>query len=229
MSEYNFNEKVFDALFQEAVRDNFYLELEDLPNNKELNELYTFSPEHEARMRQLFLKERRKIKLTSFVKWSKKAVAIIAIIVSLFSGGLMTNASVRKAVYDTLIEWYDKYASFTSATSSEAEKTNIQPSYLPDGFIESSRLEMTEFTIIEYTLGELTITFQSSLANGLIAVNNENINYTTFIENEIEYHRFTATSDVAENIIVWTLDGQRYTVSSTLSIDELHKIAVSVN
>jgi len=48
------NDNVFEALFRQAVIDNFLEEIDSLPPDEELSKIYIFSPEHEARMQRLF-------------------------------------------------------------------------------------------------------------------------------------------------------------------------------
>ena len=54
MSEMLLIDEIFDAMFRQAVIDNFYEEYNALPPIEELREKYTFSERHEKRMNELF-------------------------------------------------------------------------------------------------------------------------------------------------------------------------------
>jgi len=222
------NDSVFEALFKQAVIDNFYEELDSLPPDEELSKTYTFSPEHEARMQRLFARELRRERIQNFAKWSKRVAAVILITVTVLFAAMMFVPQVRAVVVETITEWYEKFVSFTSSTS-ETEKTNLEPGYIPEGFFEILRDEKeTTTTIIFYNDEGVMIAYQSFRAKGSLAVDNEKVLYEVQTINKIEYHIFVSTDDGGENTIVWDMDSQRYKITSTISVAELVVIALSV-
>ena len=230
MSNRQASEGIFDALFGQAVIDNFYEELDSLPLDEELAEQYTFSQEHEIRMKKLFAREDRKERLRDAVKWSRRIAAAIAIVVTLLFVSLMTVPQVRAVVFQTLTEWYEKFVRFTS-NAPEAEKTNLEPGYIPEGFVEFEREEIPMITIIEYASSDTgeTIKFISSRASGSTSADNEGMVYTVIEVDDIEYHIFTSEDAISEHIIIWDKANQRYTLTSTILVEELLKMANSVN
>ena len=56
MTEMLLSEDIFDAMFRQAVIDNFYEYYNSLPPLEEISEMYTFSERHEKRMNELFIK-----------------------------------------------------------------------------------------------------------------------------------------------------------------------------
>ena len=222
-------DSVFEALFRQAVIDNFYEELDSLPPDVELAKQFAFSPEHELRMKKLFAREERLERLHTTAKWSRRLVATIAIVVTLLFGSLMLVPQVRATVVQTLIEWYERFTMFTS-NAPEAEKTNLEPQYIPIGFVEIVRDELELMTTILYLNEDdgSVISFSSTRMSGSTAVDNEMVDYIVSVVNGNEYHCFVSTEAGGEVTIVWEKNNQRYIITSTISIDELMKMAVSV-
>ena len=221
------NDSVFEALFRQAVIDNFLEELDSLPPEEELAKLYTFSPEHETRMQRLFAREARRERTRAVIMWTRRAAAVFVIAVTIIFGVLMFNPQVRAAVVETVTEWYEKFVRFTS-NAPEMAKTNLEPGYIPDGFVEIVRDSDDIMTTIIYDGESDTIVFQSFRSSGSLSVDNENNNYEIRKIDGIEYHVFTTSLDNGENSIVWDIDGQRYAIFSIISIDELLAIAISI-
>ena len=222
------DDSVFEALFRQAVIDNFNEELNSIPSNDELAKQITFSPEHETRMKKLFTRDERKERTRTIIKWARRAVAVILIAVTVLFGALMFVPSVRALVIETVTEWYEKFVTFTSRAP-EAEKMNLEPGYLPEGFYEIVRDEvgMTETIIFENGEGKL-IVFQSTRTSDNVSIDNENNNYEVRLIGGIEYHVFAAINSEAENTVLFDIYGQRFIISSSISVDELLFIASSI-
>ena len=222
------DDSVFEALFRQAVIDNFNEELNSIPSNDELAKQITFSPEHEARMKKLFTRDERKERTRTIIKWARRAVAVILIAVTVLFGALMFVPSVRALVIETVTEWYEKFVTFTSRAP-EAEKMNLEPGYLPEGFYEIVRDERDTTAMIIYENKDgIVITFQSSMATDTAFIDNENNYYKVQIINGVEYHTFNAINDDDENTVLWDTYGQRFIISSSISIDEMLNIATSI-
>ena len=229
MSNSRVHEGIFEALFGQAVIDNFYEELNSLPPDEELAKQYTFSQAHEMRMKKLFAKDDRRDMLQNAAKWSRRFAAAIAIVVTLLFVSLMTVPKVRAVVVQTLTEWYEQFVRFTSNVP-ESEKKNLEPEYIPDGFVEIIREETHMLvTIIYMDVNEdQIITFLSARASASTSVDNEDKDYTILEISGIDYHLFTSLDSSGENSIVWEMSGQRYSIMSTISVEALKKMAISV-
>lgn len=60
MNKDQMNDLIFEALFHQAVIDNFNEEIDSIPINEQLSKIYSFSPGFEMRMKKLFTKDRRR-------------------------------------------------------------------------------------------------------------------------------------------------------------------------
>ena len=222
------NDSVFEGLFKQAVIDSFLEELDSLPPDEELAKIYVYSPEHEAGMKKLFAREARKERIRKTARRAGKMAAVLAIAVTILFGILMSVPQVRATVIDTIVEWYDKFTKFTSPAP-ETIKPNLEPRYIPGGFKEVFRDEVAMSTDIIYENDAgIILVFQYSDARNSVSVDNENNHYEILLIDGIEYHIFETIVDRGENTIVWELYGQRNTIFSIISIDELLAVATSI-
>lgn len=60
MNKAQMDDVVFEALFRQAVIDDFNEEIAPISANEQLANIFTFSPEFEMRMKKLFKKDRRR-------------------------------------------------------------------------------------------------------------------------------------------------------------------------
>jgi hypothetical protein len=229
MSVSQLSDSVFEALFRQAIIDNIYEEVDSYPPDEELTKMYTFSDAHEKRMKALFARVVRQARFHAVAKWSWRSVAAIMIVATILFGALMFVPQVRAAVVQTLTEWYEKFVRFTS-DAPETEKTNLEPTHIPQGFVEVSREDIPMMLTVIYVNDDssTTIAFQSFRAADSASVDNEDMNYLLLEIEGVKYHFLISNDGSGKNSIVWDADGQRYTITSTISTDELLKMAISV-
>jgi len=149
MDEQMHADSIFDALFGQAVIDNFYEEYNLLPSLGEISKDYTFSENHEKRMKALFVNEVRKERIGTFMKVSRKIAAVFLIIFILMVGALMFNPNVRAAIAETIISWHREFVKFISPDV-EAEGSSKVPTYVPEGFLEAHFETVNDSTLILY-------------------------------------------------------------------------------
>ncbi|MHB8061777.1 MAG: DUF4367 domain-containing protein [Ruminiclostridium sp.] len=222
---------LFDAVFAQAVIKNFEDELAEIPSRQELEKTYSFSAVHIAKMKKLFGQDKRKDILRRIGIWGRSTAAVIVIIMALFFGVMLSSPQVRAAVTDVIVQWYEKFTSFTSGTNEQTKVYNIEwwPAYLPDGFSEHEILQTGGINeICFYNTNGKDITLIYLTSTGSIAVNNEGVIYSTVTVNDIVYHLFESKEEGTRSSIVWDMNGYRFTILSEYPIKELQKMAVSV-
>lgn len=223
---------LFDAVFAQAVIKNFEDELAEIPPRQELEKIYSFSAVHIAKMKKLFWQDKRKDIIRKIDKWSRSTAAVIVIIMVLFFGVMLSSPQVRAAVTDVIVQWYEKFTSFTSGTNEQTKVDNIEwwPAYLSDGFSEHEILQTGGINeICFYNTNGKDITLIYLTSTGSIAVNNEGVIYSTVTVNDIVYHLFESKEEGTRSSIVWDMNGYRFTILSEYPIKELQKMAVSVS
>ncbi|MCL2221852.1 MAG: DUF4367 domain-containing protein [Oscillospiraceae bacterium] len=228
MSNSRMSEIEFESLLRHAVIENFYEELDSLPPREELAKMYTASPEHEKRMRKLFARENRKEISKKIQKIGRRAAAAALILVILLFSALMFNPEVRATVVETIKSWSQEFVRFTSPYA-ESEGTSKEPTFIPAGFWEEHRSELDFITTVFYMNADGEhIMFESTAADGSVAVDGTDVEHDVIIEEGIEFHVFVSTDELADSFIVWEVGGWIYRLYSTIPVEYLQIMALSL-
>lgn len=231
MNSHEFDSTLFDAVFAQAVIKNFEDELKEIPPRQELEKMYSFSVSHIAKMKKLFRQEKRRDIFRKIGIWGRSTAAVIVIAMALLLGALLLSPQVRAAVSEVIIQWYEKFTSFTSGTTEQTDIDNLEfwPTYLPEGFSRHEVLQsgsINEINFFNTEGNDITLVYLESA--GAIAVNNENVIYSTVTNNNFVYHIFESKEEGTRSSIVWDMNGYRFTILSEYPIKELQKMAVSI-
>ena len=133
-------ENVFDALLKTAFEEYSRAELDKLPSDAELRAMYPPQRELPKKLRRL---EKRYARREPAVLFYFKRVCVI-LLVTLVAGTaiLSTQPSVRAAITNTVVNWFEKYVeiifvdnSLEGETELETFKTEkLQVGYIPEGY-----------------------------------------------------------------------------------------------
>ncbi len=224
---------VFEALFRQAVIDDYNEEIDSIPSKDELMEIISFSPEFDLRMKKLFARERRKDFYRKALSHSKRAAAVLVVAATLIFGVLLFNPEVRAAVKNTVVKWYDKFTSFIFQSDGSDIDGEIEWNlgYLPPGFRENSVEKLGKVTNMVYVNDSGDTIYISCRPEGNdtnISVDNENHLIESETINGHEAYIAKATNNDFENGVIWSMKGYTFNIWSKLSIDELIAIAQSV-
>ncbi len=233
MNKDQVNDVVFEALFRQAVIDGFNEEIDSIPTNKQLAKIYTFSPEFEIRMKKLFIKDRRRGLLKNTMLYSRRVASVLIIVLGLLFGTLLFNTEVRAAVGKVLVEWYEKFTSFTFNDDEVIyEKKDWTLNYLPEGYTLKNYEVLGRITNIEFTNNQGDkIRFSYRLEEGItnISVDNENHEINSYVILDKEAFSITAVNDKFDNGVIWNMDGHTFDLWGKIPVDELRKIAESIS
>lgn len=232
MNKAKINDIVFEALFRQAVIDEFNEELDLIPSNEELSALYPFTPEFESRMTKLIIKDRRKSTFKKIVLYSKRIALIFIITLGLLFGTLLFNSEVRAAVGGIIIEWYEKFTSFTFREEGIViEKKDWELGYLPQNYKLVKEETLGRITYIEFRNNfdeKIRFSYRPEDSNTSISIDNENhtIERTQILGNEA----FSAISEDEQfdNGLIWNMKSNTFDLWGKISVNELIKIAESI-
>lgn len=141
----------------------------------------------------------------------------------------MLNPTVQAAVRETIIEWYEEFTRFVGVGSVESTETSSwAPSYLPEGYVEVSRLESDVVTIRYENDRAILLTLIYSNELNDFRVDNEGAEYVTEEIDGIMYYCFIAEEIRKPSNVVWTSDGYSFDLNGCLDIDELLRVSVSI-
>jgi len=233
MNEDKVNDVVFEALFRQAVIDDFNEEIDSIPTNEQLAKIYTFSPKFEIQMKKLFTKDRRKHFIKTVSLYSRRAISVIIIVLGLLFGTLLFNTEVRATVGNVLIEWYEKFTSFTFKDDEiidEKEEWNLN--YIPEGYTLNNYEKLGRITNIEFTNKQgdkirFSYRPEGNITN--ISVDNENhkIDRGEILNNEAYF--VNGIDNAFDNGIIWNMNGHTFDLWGIIPVDELKKVAESIS
>lgn len=233
MNKDQVNDVVFEALFRQAVIDDFNEEIDSIPTNEQLANIYTFSPEFEMRMKKLFIKDRRRSLLKDTMLYSRRVASVLIIVLGLLFGTLLFNTEVRAAVGKVLVEWYEKFTSFTfNADKVIDEKKDWTLNYLPEGYELKNYEVLGRITNIEFTNNQGDkIRFSYRPEEGItnISVDNENHEISSYVILDKEAFSITAVNDKFDNGLIWNMEGHTFDLWGKIPVDELKKVAESIS
>lgn len=223
------NDSIFEALFRQAVIDDYLEEINAIPSNEELSKIYTFSSKFELRMKKLFAREERRERFIILAKYAKRVAAVFVFGVIVLFGALLFNPEVRAAVQKVIIQWYGQFTSFTftNELSSNADTNILYTGYLPDGFKKHKTEDLTTMTYVIFlnSVGDEIRIKYSQADNINLSVDNENHLVEEYTVNGRQTFAVTAISNEFENGVIFDSNGFVLEIWSSLSIDELLKMA----
>jgi len=222
MTEQTFNEyiseAVLDAIIKYAVTESVELRIADIRAD---NTAHVFSKRHMRRMNTLFKRIGRRVSV-------RVITVAAAILLVMMNSALLSDYAVRGAVGGAVVTWFEKHVKFSGDEVSIA--ILWEPAYVPDGYIEVYRNQQDEgISMMLYADADDNILqFLYDGDDNSLSVNNEMVEYGQVMKNEIVYHTFTAASDEYASSVVWDMSERRFCVAGMLPIEELLKIAQSV-
>ena len=232
MNRNQVNDTVFEALFRQVIIDKFNEEIDSIPSNEQLSKKYSFSPEFEIRMKKLFEKDRRNNFIKTSMTYSRRVASILIIILGLMFSTLLFNTRVRAAVGKVLVEWYEKFTSFTfrdDEVINEIKDWNLK--YLPEGYIQNKYEVLGRITNIEFKNNEGDkIRFFYRPENSIINISVDNENHeidSCLVLGNVGYS-ISAIKKEFDNGIIWNMDDHTFNLWGKLSRDELKKMAEAI-
>lgn len=233
MNKNQVGDTVFEALFRQAVIDDFNEEIDSIPTNEQLAKIYSFSIEFETRMKKLFTRDHRKNSFKNAMFYSRKVASILIIVLGLLFGTLLFNTEVRAAVGKALVEWYDKFTSFTFTDEGvNAEKKDWMLNYLPTGYALKNYEVLGRITNIEFTNSQgdkIRFSYRPEESITNISVDNENHEINSYVILDRDAFSVTAINDKFDNGVIWNMEGHTFDLWGKIPMNELKKVAESIS
>lgn len=189
---------------------------EDLPDPQ-------YSKKHIKRMNSLF----NKMRGDKYHRFTTKTIKIMLVAAVLLA--LMLTAFVIPSSREAIIKTFDIKSRYKMTVNNNNSVTNeIFVGYIPKGFELTEKYYDGKTSWVAYTLNNgkiFTINKHSSMIE--VYFDSENIDEKSYTINNITY---TSTTDsTGYSVIVWNQNDYIYKIDSNLNIEELLKIAQTVN
>jgi len=238
MDKVNLRGKLFDAILESAVKDDFEQELEKMPSEEDLVKEYSLSAGLQEKINKIIANGRRKMRLQKVRRISKKAAVIIAVIIPVTLAGLFSVEASRNAIFNSILNWQSDHATihFEDNTSSQAPQSILTDGlykavYLPNGFTEGKPTKMgTSAQIVYQNKDQTTILFDQSPVSeeGSLSIDTEHTVYSELTINGYKASLFAGKTSKDNTVLVWRNKTNSFTLISTIDKDELLKIAENI-
>lgn len=218
-------DKALEAILDEAAKE---ANMELGKNLQEPEEEIQFSAESEARMRKLFQQERKKRRVKTVRRYSKRAVcALLAVLI--ISGVAVFSVSAWRVKFLNFIlnvgEPNTDY-SFGEESQQSYSDDEITLAYIPDGFALEEQDQTERKLKLRFGDGEQYFDLIVNKIAGRMSVDTEDSTGTQQIEINGREAVFTANDNVGT--LIWADDTHAYRLMGNLSQAEIIKIAENV-
>jgi hypothetical protein len=241
MNKSELYDRVFETFLQAAVEENFQGELNTLPPEEVLRKEYAPSPEQKQKIQKVIKKAYYQSLRHKAASIAKKAAVIIAIIIPISLGSLLSVEASRNAIFNTVLDWKSDHVNvhFQEDSSGQSRQSAqgadegglYQPQYLPDGFTESKTIKVGPILQTKYLNKEnVSILFdQTPLSKeGTIALDTEHSTYRKITINGQKASLFAANTPEDKTFILWQDKKTSFMLSSTVDQKELIKMAENI-
>ena len=228
-------------LLKAACEESVQREVDAYPTPKELKEKYPDTSEVTKRTfealgveRKALLRARRRS-----LHVGRKTLVAAVIVFSVLFATLMTNAEMRAAVVNTLIEWTENFVRIQYEVGGKGPAVlpeDYGPHYIPDGFVYQEEVSFYTARRCSYgyksTDGESTLGIEIGIAqttSGYL-IDNEHIDYAPVPFNDVTAYLGTFRQHNGY-VLLWTKDNiehQIYLESSTIPLSEVYRIAENI-
>ena len=129
--------KITDEMLSQFVPEAEKLWLESLPSDDQIS-AHIFSRSFERAMKKLIREQKRSPFVKDFMRFAKRAAAIVLLTVAVAFSALMTVDAYRAKFIEMIEEIFDDltHYSFTSSQKSTMQRGRLILSYLPEGLTE---------------------------------------------------------------------------------------------
>ena len=221
-------EKIFDIILADALKESMEREFAEVDKIAE-GEPHKFSLSFERKMRKLIRSIGRKERIKKCADICFKAVITVSAVFGVIFGGLLTQPDVYAAVknvFRSVFDTHDRYEFVSDELTVENFDNNIRLGYVPDGYYLSEGFYTTINVSLCYKNETDDITFEYGIANFIsTSYDNDHNSYSSFYNNDVEYHYYESSDDDFTNKLIWYADGYFFGIYAHLSEDELVKIA----
>ncbi len=220
--------QIFDIVLKEALRDSMEKEFKKI-DEMVIDEPYEFSSEFEKKMKKLINSIGRKDRIKKFKHIAVRTIVSAAAVFGVIFGGLLTQPEVYAAVqhvFRSVFDTHDKYEFVSDELTIDNFNNNIRLGYVPEGYYLSEGFYTTINVSLCYKNETDDITFEYGISNFIsTSYDNDHNSYSSFYNNDIEYHYYESSDDDFTNKLIWYKDGYFFGIYAHLSKDELVKIA----
>lgn len=222
---------IFEAMMKNALIERYSNEVDSLMTEPEEKFSEPLERKAEKIIRKVGIYEQAK----NIGKIAAKSFSVALIVLGISFAFLLTQPKVYAAVRDVIrsvFSDHDSYSSdsFTSDTDGVIFDNSIVPSYIPEGYkLRQAFYGDYDVDLIYENNDDQDLNYSYSTKDATkISINNERIEFSERQINGISYYVYKAISPDDYTTVIFYYDEYIFVIDSQLSVDEIIKIAESV-
>ena len=216
---------VFDAILRKAFTEAFEREVAEIEAQPAAAEAL---PEKYRRAERKYYSKKMK-QFSGTYAVLRKIAACILICLSVGFAALMAIPTVRASVWDSVVNFYEKYIKFDFNVTSVGEETigEYTLGYVPDGFVRTSMTETSVRNVYTYENEQNVFHIRYYYPDGnTIAYDEKGVMHSIQINGMDGYMVEYIDGTYA---IVWKANNTVFTVDGDISFKEMIKIAENIS
>lgn len=194
---------------------------------------HEFSPEFRRKVEKLLLRQRRSPAVNAALRYGRRAAAFALVFLTLSFSCLMTvNAAFRERVIHAVVQVFQDFTEFvyTSDSSAVGKPGNLVFTYLPEGMEEQDREqdEVEFYVYYESPDGAFVELSQILVEDGTEVLLGLDTEDAEFIDLTVHGTEAVGIVKGLSHTIHWTEGQFVYTLSGTIPMEELEKVAEGI-
>lgn len=216
---------VFDAILRKAFTEAFEREVAEIEAQPSAAEAL---PEKYRRAERKYYNKKMKQSSGTYAVL-RKIAACILICLSVGFAALMAIPTVRASVWDSVVNFYEKYIKFDFNVAAIGEETigDYTLGYVPDGFVRTDALETALKSVYMYENGKQQFSIRYRYAkDNTIAYDDENGKIHIIDVNGADGYLMEYGN--GRHSLTWQKNGAIFTVDGDISVNEMIKIVEKI-
>ena len=194
---------------------------------------HEFSPKFRRKVEKLLRRQRRSPAVNSALRYGRRAAAFALVFLTLSFSCLMTvNAAFRERVIQAVVQVFQDFTEFvyTSDSSAVGKPGNLVFTYLPEGMEEQDREqdEVEFYVYYESPDGAFVELSQILVEDGTEVLLGLDTEDAEFIDLTVHGTEAVGIVKGLSHTIHWTEGQFVYTLSGTIPMEELEKVAEGI-
>ena len=194
---------------------------------------HEFSPKFRRKVEKLLLRQRRSPAVNAALRYGRRAAAFALVFLTLSFSCLMTvNAAFRERVIQAVVQVFQDFTEFvyTSDSSAVGKPGNLVFTYLPEGMEEQDREqdEVEFYVYYESPDGAFVELSQILVEDGTEVLLGLDTEDAEFIDLTVHGTEAVGIVKGLSHTIHWTEGQFVYTLSGTIPMEELEKVAEGI-
>jgi hypothetical protein len=223
------DEALFNAVLNVAFKDAMEREMQEMPSLEALNDMYPVSHALDRRVHQTINRSMRARKTKQAVRIVSKVAAVLCLFVIVGGGVLVSVEASRNFIRNLFVDVREDHVvlDFGEGEVAVSIGDGITFSYMPAKFnlIASHEQELFNIFIYADESGAEIVIEHIFSAFAPIGVDTELRDFSMIMLDGREIFLFESRYSYANNRVLWEYEGGIISVSSTLPMSELKKIA----